>query len=53
MKLYSRSVLVGAVLEAENGQLVTVMRITNKKYHFRHCETHPLGAKPASPNFTQ
>ena len=36
MKLYSRSVLVGAVLEAENGQLVKVMRIAYTKYHFRH-----------------
>ena len=53
IRLYSWSESVGAFVQAENGRFVTVMRITNTKYHFRHCETAPRGAKTASPNFTQ
>ena len=41
IKLCSWSGLVGAFLQAENGRFVTVMRIANTNYHFRHCETTP------------
>ena len=52
MKLYSRFVLVGAFLQAENGRLVKVMRIAYTKYHFRHFEISAGGLKPFSPNIT-
>ena len=39
IKLFSWSGLVGAFLQAENGRFVTVMRIANTKYDFRHCES--------------
>ena len=51
MKLYSWPGLVGDLLQAENGRIVTVMRIANTNYHFRHCETSPGVGKPVSPNF--
>ena len=52
IKLYSWSCFVGVFLQAENGQFVTMMRIANTKYHFRHCETSPGLGKPVSPKFT-
>ena len=53
IKLFPWSGLVGAFLQAEIGQFVTVMRIANKKNHFRHCETSPGVGKPVSPNFNK
>ena len=52
IKMYSWSGLVGAFRQAEKGRFVTVMRIANTKYLFRHCETYPGVGKPVSPNFT-
>ena len=53
IKFYSWFGLVGVFLQAENGRFVTVMRIANTKYDFRHCETSPGVEKPVSPNFTK
>ena len=53
IKLYSWSGLVGAFLQAENGRFVTVMRIANTKYNFRHCESSPGVGKPVSPIFNK
>ena len=53
IKLYSWSGLVGAFLQAENGRFVTVMRIANTNYHFRHCDTSPGVGKPVLPNLTK
>ena len=53
IKFYSWFGLVGAFLQAKNGRFVTVMRIANTNYDFRHCETSPGVEKPVSPNFTK
>ena len=52
IKSFSWSGLVGAFLQAENGRFVMVMRIANKKHHYRHYESSPRSRKPLSPNFT-
>ena len=36
---------VGPFLQGEIGPFVTVIRITNTKFYFRHCETPPGGSK--------